>query len=223
MSDSVSHCRIERIITPRLALTSAEYLAYQCEKHVLVILTDMSSYAEALREVRLVLRPPLTRLQQVQVTFTPPPRCLQPGRRSRVGEVSQDTCTQTWRPSTRGRAEWKDGTVPSPRSPSSPCPTTVRGPLCGSWRWGRGLTVLSCLSDITHPIPDLTGYITEGQIYVDRQLHNRQVRRTHRPGSDSSTTEDLDLDQNLDQRDLSSDMSARLVLFVTVQHLSSDL
>lgn len=43
---------IERIITPRLALTSAEYLAYQCEKHVLVILTDMSSYAEALREVR---------------------------------------------------------------------------------------------------------------------------------------------------------------------------
>ncbi len=43
---------IERIITPRLALTTAEYLAYQCEKHVLVILTDMSSYAEALREVR---------------------------------------------------------------------------------------------------------------------------------------------------------------------------
>ena len=42
---------IERIITPRLALTSAEFLAYQCEKHVLVILTDMSSYAEALREV----------------------------------------------------------------------------------------------------------------------------------------------------------------------------
>lgn len=46
-------CSIERIITPRLALTSAEYLAYQCEKHVLVILTDMSSYAEALREVNL--------------------------------------------------------------------------------------------------------------------------------------------------------------------------
>lgn len=42
---------IERIITPRLALTAAEYLAYQCEKHVLIILTDMSSYAEALREV----------------------------------------------------------------------------------------------------------------------------------------------------------------------------
>jgi vacuolar-type H+-ATPase subunit B/Vma2 len=46
--------RIERIITPRLALTTAEFMAYQCEKHVLVILTDMSSYAEALREVRMV-------------------------------------------------------------------------------------------------------------------------------------------------------------------------
>lgn len=44
-------CRIERIITPRIALTTAEFLAYQCEKHVLVIMTDMSSYAEALREV----------------------------------------------------------------------------------------------------------------------------------------------------------------------------
>lgn len=50
--NSLLYCSIERIITPRLALTSAEYLAYQCEKHVLVILTDMSSYAEALREVR---------------------------------------------------------------------------------------------------------------------------------------------------------------------------
>lgn len=47
--------RIERIITPRLALTTAEFLAYQCEKHVLVILTDMSSYAEALREVHWLL------------------------------------------------------------------------------------------------------------------------------------------------------------------------
>ena len=45
------HSRIERIITPRIALTAAEYIAYQCEKHVLVILTDMTSYAEALREV----------------------------------------------------------------------------------------------------------------------------------------------------------------------------
>ena len=49
------HFSIERIITPRLALTTAEFLAYQCEKHVLVILTDMSSYAEALREVIFLL------------------------------------------------------------------------------------------------------------------------------------------------------------------------
>ena len=48
-------CSIERIITPRIALTTAEFLAYQCEKHVLVILTDMSSYAEALREVKSFL------------------------------------------------------------------------------------------------------------------------------------------------------------------------
>lgn len=58
--------RIERIITPRLALTTAEFLAYQCEKHVLVILTDMSSYAEALREVCWL----------AGVTFTP--LCISP-------------------------------------------------------------------------------------------------------------------------------------------------
>jgi len=48
-------CSIERIITPRIALTTAEFMAYQCEKHVLVIMTDMSSYAEALREVATYL------------------------------------------------------------------------------------------------------------------------------------------------------------------------
>lgn len=52
LSDKSKFSRIERIITPRLALTTAEYFAYQLEKHVLVILTDMSSYADALREVR---------------------------------------------------------------------------------------------------------------------------------------------------------------------------
>lgn len=51
---AVFPCRIERIITPRIALTTAEFLAYQCEKHVLVILTDMSSYADALREVGII-------------------------------------------------------------------------------------------------------------------------------------------------------------------------
>lgn len=57
------HFRIERIITPRLALTAAEFLAYQCEKHVLVILTDMSSYAEALREVSFKTKHEITFLK----------------------------------------------------------------------------------------------------------------------------------------------------------------
>uniref|UniRef100_A0A671QVD9 Vacuolar proton pump subunit B n=1 Tax=Sinocyclocheilus anshuiensis TaxID=1608454 RepID=A0A671QVD9_9TELE len=104
---------IERIITPRLALTSAEFLAYQCEKHVLVILTDMSSYAEALREVSAA-------------------REEVPGRRGFPGYMYTDLATIYER---AGRVE----------------------------------------GHITHPIPDLTGYITEGQIYVDRQLHNRQI------------------------------------------------
>uniref|UniRef100_A0A8B9G5D8 Vacuolar proton pump subunit B n=1 Tax=Amazona collaria TaxID=241587 RepID=A0A8B9G5D8_9PSIT len=103
---------IERIITPRLALTTAEFLAYQCEKHVLVILTDMSSYAEALREVSAA-------------------REEVPGRRGFPGYMYTDLATIYER---AGRVE-----------------------------------------DITHPIPDLTGFITEGQIYVDRQLHNRQI------------------------------------------------
>uniref|UniRef100_A0A8C0VUR0 Vacuolar proton pump subunit B n=1 Tax=Castor canadensis TaxID=51338 RepID=A0A8C0VUR0_CASCN len=109
---------IERIITPRLALTTAEFLAYQCEKHVLVILTDMSSYAEALREVSAA-------------------REEVPGRRGFPGYMYTDL----------GR--------------------------------GGSITQIPILTmpndDITHPIPDLTGFITEGQIYVDRQLHNRQI------------------------------------------------
>ncbi|CAG8567151.1 13560_t:CDS:10 [Dentiscutata erythropus] len=106
---------IERIVTPRLALTTAEYYAYQLEKHVLVILTDMSSYADALREVSAA-------------------REEVPGRRGYPGYMYTDLSTIYER---AGRVE------------------------------GR--------NDITHPIPDLTGYITEGQIFVDRQLYNRQI------------------------------------------------
>lgn len=141
---------IERIITPRLALTAAEFLAYQCEKHVLVILTDMSSYAEALREVRWLVRGPCTRSAPTQAgrpfpivaepPFTIPCRSLSPAshlrahgccrsplpeRRCRGAEASLDTCTQTWPPSMSGRAACPAGAGPSPRSPSSPCPTTV--------------------------------------------------------------------------------------------------
>jgi len=120
---------IERIITPRLALTTAEYLAYTCEKHVLVLLTDMSSYAESLREVSAA-------------------REEVPGRRGFPGYMYTDLATIYER---AGRVEGKSGSI-------------TQIPI---------LTMPN--DDITHPIPDLTGYITEGQIYVDRQLANRQV------------------------------------------------
>ncbi len=120
---------IERIITPRIALTAAEFLAYQCEKHVLVILTDMSSYAEALREVSAA-------------------REEVPGRRGFPGYMYTDLATIYER---AGRVAGRHGSI-------------TQIPI---------LTMPN--DDITHPIPDLTGYITEGQIYVERQLHNRQI------------------------------------------------
>ena len=120
---------IERIITPRLALTTAEYLAYECEKHVLVIMTDMSSYADALREVSAA-------------------REEVPGRRGYPGYMYTDLSTIYER---AGRVSGKNGSI-------------TQIPI---------LTMPN--DDITHPIPDLTGYITEGQIYVDRQLHNKQI------------------------------------------------
>jgi len=120
---------IERIITPRLALTTAEYLAYECGKHVLVILTDMSSYADALREVSAA-------------------REEVPGRRGYPGYMYTDLATIYER---AGRVEGRPGSITQ-------------------------LPILTMPNDdITHPIPDLTGYITEGQIYLDRQLHNRQI------------------------------------------------
>uniref|UniRef100_A0A7S4P0G0 Vacuolar proton pump subunit B n=1 Tax=Paramoeba aestuarina TaxID=180227 RepID=A0A7S4P0G0_9EUKA len=120
---------IERIVTPRLALTTAEYLAYQTEKHVLVILTDMSSYADALREVSAA-------------------REEVPGRRGYPGYMYTDLSTIYER---AGRVEGRNGSI-------------TQIPI---------LTMPN--DDITHPIPDLTGYITEGQIYVDRGLHRRGV------------------------------------------------
>eukprot|EP01090_Pellita_catalonica_P007416 TRINITY_DN18001_c0_g1_i1.p1 TRINITY_DN18001_c0_g1~~TRINITY_DN18001_c0_g1_i1.p1 ORF type:complete len:514 (+),score=95.94 TRINITY_DN18001_c0_g1_i1:145-1686(+) len=120
---------IERIVTPRLALTTAEYLAYTCGKHVLVLLTDMSSYADALREVSAA-------------------REEVPGRRGYPGYMYTDLSTIYER---AGRVEGRRGSI-------------TQIPI---------LTMPN--DDITHPIPDLTGYITEGQMYVDRQLHNRQI------------------------------------------------
>merc|ERR1711865_104920 len=120
---------IERIITPRLTLTTAEYLAYEREMHVLVIMTDMSSYADALREVSAA-------------------REEVPGRRGYPGYMYTDLATLYER---AGRVVGKNGSITQ-------------------------LPILTMPNDdITHPIPDLTGYITEGQIFVDRTLNNRQV------------------------------------------------
>merc|ERR1712166_1055392 len=120
---------IERIITPRLALTTAEYLAYEREMHVLVILTDMSAYADSLREVSAA-------------------REEVPGRRGYPGYMYTDLATLYER---AGRVTGRNGSI-------------TQIPI---------LTMPN--DDITHPIPDLTGYITEGQIFVDRTLNNRQI------------------------------------------------
>jgi len=120
---------IERIVTPRLALTTAEYFAYTREQHVFVILTDMSSYADALREVSAA-------------------REEVPGRRGYPGYMYTDLSTIYER---AGRVEGRNGSI-------------TQFPI---------LTMPN--DDITHPIPDLTGYIIEGQIFVDRTLNNRQI------------------------------------------------
>merc|ERR1719171_1836415 len=120
---------IERIVTPRLALTTAEYFAYTREMHVLVIMTDMSAYADALREVSAA-------------------REEVPGRRGYPGYMYTDLATIYER---AGRVEGLNGSITQ-------------------------LPILTMPNDdITHPIPDLTGYITEGQIYVDRGLHSRNI------------------------------------------------
>ncbi|KAG9396309.1 vacuolar ATP synthase subunit B [Carpediemonas membranifera] len=119
---------IERIITPRIALTTAEYLAYECGMHVLVILTDMSSYAAALREISAA-------------------REEVPGRHGYPGYMYTDLATIFER---AGRAVGCKGTV-------------TQIPI---------LTMPN--DDITAPVPDLTGYITEGQITLGRRLDSLQ-------------------------------------------------
>ena len=120
---------IERIATPRFALTAAEYLAFDLDMHVLVILSDMTNYAEALREVSAS-------------------RKEVPGRRGYPGYLYTDLATLYER---AGRIKGKKGSI----------------------------TLLPILTmpedDRTHPIPDLTGYITEGQIFLSRELHRRGI------------------------------------------------
>jgi V/A-type H+-transporting ATPase subunit B len=126
---------IERIATPRTALTAAEYLAFERGMHVLVIMTDMTNYCEALREVSVA-------------------RKEIPGRRGYPGYLYTDLATMYERAGLlKGE---KEGEV-----------------LEGS------ITQIPVLSmpddDKTHPIPDLTGYITEGQIILDRNLHRKGI------------------------------------------------
>lgn len=121
---------IERIATPKIALTTAEYLAYEKGMHVLVIMTDMTNYCEALREVSAARR---------EV----------PGRRGYPGYLYTNLSTLYER---AGRLVGKPGSVTQ-------------------------IPILSMPEDdITHPIPDLTGYITEGQIILDRELYNNGYR-----------------------------------------------
>jgi V/A-type H+-transporting ATPase subunit B len=120
---------IERIATPRLALTAAEYLAFEKDMHVLVILIDMTNYCEALRQVSAARR---------EV----------PGRRGYPGYLYTDLATLYER---AGRIKGKEGSI-------------TQIPI---------LTMPE--DDKTHPIPDLTGYITEGQIVFSRPLGNNSV------------------------------------------------
>ncbi|MDD2665401.1 MAG: V-type ATP synthase subunit B [Methanocellales archaeon] len=120
---------IERIATPRIALTAAEYLAFEHDMHILVIMTDMTNYCEALREVSAS-------------------RKEIPGRRGYPGYMYTDLATIYER---AGRVKGKKGSITQ-------------------------IPILSMPEDdITHPIPDLTGYITEGQIFLSRELHRKGI------------------------------------------------
>ncbi len=120
---------MERLLTPRLALTTAEYLAYERNMHVLVIMTDMTNYCEALREISAA-------------------REEVPGRRGYPGYMYTDLASLYER---AGKIKGRNGSV-------------TQIPI---------LTMPA--DDITHPIPDLTGYITEGQIVMSRDLHRGDI------------------------------------------------
>ncbi len=120
---------MERVVTPRMALTTAEFLAYERDMHILVVLTDMTNYCEALREIA-------SAREEV------------PGRRGYPGYLYTDLATLYER---AGKIHGRKGSITQ-------------------------LPILTMpADDITHPIPDLTGYITEGQIVASRDLQRRGV------------------------------------------------
>ena len=120
---------VERLITPKVALTAAEYLAFECNMHILVILTDMTSFAESMREVSS---------SKGEI----------PSRKGYPGYLYSELATIYER---AGIVDGVNGSV-------------TQIPI---------LTMPN--DDITHPIPDLTGYITEGQIVLNRELHGQGV------------------------------------------------
>jgi len=126
LADSPS---LERLITPRCALTAAEYLAFEKNKHVLVIMTDMTNYCEALREVSSI-------------------HCEVPGRKGYPGYLYSDLSSLYER---AGRIKGAKGSI-------------TQIPI---------LTMPN--DDISHPIPDLSGYITEGQIVLERDLNQKGI------------------------------------------------
>ena len=193
---------IERIITPRLALTTAEYLAYERELHVLVILTDMSSYADALREVSAAreevpgrrsypgymytdlstIYERAGRVQGSNGSITQCERTKRAGTRTepRRGGTGRGSCAGT--AGVRARLRTSSTLPPHPSSSGARPRADPRSfpplypPLPTPPHPTHPVPILTMPNDdITHPIPDLTGYITEGQLYVDRQLHNSQI------------------------------------------------
>jgi len=154
---------VERTVTPRLALTTAEYLAFDKGYHVLVILTDMTNYCEALREIGAA-------------------REEVPGRRGYPGYMYTDLAQLYER---AGRIEGVEGSV-------------TQIPI---------LTMPG--DDDTHPIPDLTGYITEGQIYVERDLNSQGLEPPVNVSPSLSRLMDDGIGEGLTRAD-HADVSAQL-------------
>ncbi len=154
---------IERIIIPRMALTAAEYLAFEEDMQVLVIMTDMTNYCEALREIAAA-------------------REEVPGRRGYPGYMYTDLANIYER---AGRILNRDGSI----------------------------TMIPILTmpddDITHPIPDLTGYITEGQLVFSRELHRKGIRPPITPGESLSRLMEEGIGEERTRKD-HSDVSNQL-------------
>jgi len=154
---------IERIVIPRMALTAAEYLAFEEDMQVLVILTDMTNYCEALREIAAA-------------------REEVPGRRGYPGYMYTDLASIYER---AGRILDREGSI----------------------------TMIPILTmpddDITHPIPDLTGYITEGQLVFSRELHRKGIRPPITPGESLSRLMEEGIGEERTRKD-HSDVSNQL-------------